>query len=91
MTPANGPDRPWRRGWRDAAAIVWPAFITAAGASVIVYGLFDPLDLAAIASVSLPASRMAGYAAGFFFLWTICALAATMAVFMLRSYQRPRG
>ena len=88
MNTATGPGQPWRRGWRDAAAILWSAFLIAAAASVVVFGLFDPLELISIASVPLPASRMAGYATGFFFLWTMCALAAAMAIFMLRSYQR---
>ena len=91
MNTATGPDQPWRRGWRDAAAVLWPAFIIAAAASVIVFGLFDPLDLISIASVSLPANRMAGYAAGFFFLWAVCALAAAMAIFMLRGNRRRRN
>ena len=91
MNTAARPDQPWRRGWRDAAAILWTAFLTAAAASVIVFGLFDPLELSTISSVPLPANRMAGYAAGFFFLWAICALSAAMAVFMLRSYRRNRG
>ena len=89
-TAADAPETspPWSRRLRDTASVLWPAFLVAAASSVLVFGLFDPLDLAEISSVSLPMNRMAGYAGVFFFLWLICSGAAALSIFMLRSYQR---
>jgi len=63
---------------------LWASFLAACGATLFFFAYFDPMMLAAD---SHPprwlADRRSGYAAGFFFFWTVAAIAALLTVFMI--------
>lgn len=64
--------------------VLWPSFLVAAVAELLVFAVFDPLDLHAF-GVPLQADRMPVYTIGFFFFWAVGASAAALTVFLQRS------
>ena len=64
--------------------VLWPSFLVAAVAELIVFSLIDPVDLY-VFGVPIEAERMPVYTLGFFFLWAITATAAALTVFLQRS------
>ena len=78
-----------RRG-QDIAAVLWPSFLVACAATMVVFALFDPTDLAAIVSLDISFAPMTGYAAGFFLLWTFCAASSYVTLFMVRTAHRAK-
>jgi len=91
--PEDAP-RAWRRWTRRAqniAAIMWPSFLAACVATAVFFGHVDPLDLDAISTPLADYSSLGGYAIGFFFFWSICALSSLLSVFLIRTSARPDG
>ena len=64
--------------------VLWPSFLVAAVAELLVFAVFDPLDLHAF-GVPVQAGRMPIYTIGFFFFWALGASAAALTVFLQRS------
>ena len=64
--------------------VLWPSFLVAAIAELIVFAVFDPLDLH-VFGVPVQAGRMPVYTIGFFFFWAVGAAAAALTVFLQRS------
>ena len=64
--------------------VLWPSFIVAAVAELIIFSLIDPVDLH-VFNVPIEAERMPVYTVGFFFLWAITATASALTVFLQRS------
>jgi len=80
-------DRPvvhWSRLREDIAVVTWTSFLVACVGTMILFAFIDPDYLMELLNHPwwLP-SRMAGYALGFFFLWFICACAASLTAYML--------
>ncbi len=73
---------PWAR---KIAVVGWTSFLAASVATMLFFAWIDPATLAEVADAPLPEDRMTGYAIGFFFFWTICAGAAALAVYVLRT------
>ena len=65
---------------RRVGVVVWCSFLTACGATMVVFALFDPEVLMEAAPWWW--GRRAAYALGFFFLWAIAACSAGLALFM---------
>lgn len=64
--------------------VLWPAFLVACVAELIVFSMVDPLELHAFGRpVELP--REAVYAIGFFLFWALAALSSSLSVFLSRS------
>jgi hypothetical protein len=78
----------WTTRQQDVANVAWASFLAACVASVLFFGLVDPLELAAITTLGLDVSRMGGYAIGFFFFWGIAAFASLVTSFMVRTAVR---
>lgn len=78
----------WTTRQQDIANVLWASFLAACVASVVFFAMVDPLELAAVSTPMLEISRMAGYAIGFFFFWSIAALASTVTSFMVRTAVR---
>jgi hypothetical protein len=57
--------------------ILWPSFIAAGIAEVVLFTFIDPADF--------DASRMTVYSAGFFALWLIGAVSSALTCFFQRS------
>lgn len=64
--------------------VLWPSFLVAAVAELLVFALIDPADLH-VFGVPLEVGRMFVYAIGFFFFWALGAAAASLTVFLQRS------
>ena len=57
----------------------------AAIGTMVFFALFDPVDLSGIFDEDLEIGRDAGYAAGFFFFWLLCALCSGLTAFLVRT------
>lgn len=64
--------------------VLWPSFLVAAVAELLVFAIIDPADLS-VFGVPVEAGRMPIYTIGFFFFWAIGAGAAALTVFLRRS------
>jgi hypothetical protein len=64
--------------------VLWPSFLVAAAAELLVFSVIDPADLH-VFGVPVDAGRMPVYTIGFFFFWAIGAAAAALTVFLRRS------
>jgi len=74
----------WSRLREDIAVVTWSSFLVASVATLLFFAFVDPSVLAEV--LNHPrwlATRMAGYALGFFFFWFIAASAASMTAYML--------
>ncbi|MBM5810708.1 MAG: hypothetical protein FJ191_01895 [Gammaproteobacteria bacterium] len=65
---------------------LWPAFLAAAVATMFFFAFFDPslLGAGAVPPRWLQ-SRMAGYAVGFFFFWSIGTLSSALTLYLVRT------
>ena len=64
--------------------VLWPSFLVAAVAELLVFAVIDPADLH-LFGVPVDAGRMPVYTIGFFFFWALGAAAAALTVFLQRS------
>ncbi len=77
--------RPWSRNKQAAFAVLWISFLIAAIGTMVFFALFDPVDLTGIFDEDLDIGRDAGYAAGFFFFWALCALCSALTAYLVRT------
>jgi hypothetical protein len=78
--------RRWTRRRIEVGAIVWSSFLAACGATMVFFAFFDPLELGRDdAPPAWIASRMTGYAIGFFFFWIVTMVSALLTAFLLES------
>ena len=75
----------WSRDKQAVFTVVWISFLTAAIGTMVFFALFDPVDLSGIFDADLDIGRDAGYAAGFFFFWILCALCSGITAFLVRT------
>jgi hypothetical protein len=64
--------------------VLWPSFLIAAVAELLVFAVIDPADVH-LFGAPVEASRMTIYTIGFFFFWLLGASAAALTVFLQRS------
>ena len=69
---------------RGVGVVVWCSFLTACGATTVLFAFFDP-ELLFEAGPWWWADRRAAYALGFFFLWAIAGCSAALATYMART------
>jgi hypothetical protein len=83
--------RRWPRLRQDVAIVVWPSFLVACVATMVCFAFIDPL---LIGNDDYPppafATRMGGYAVGFFFFWLISAMASLLTLYLART-ERPQS
>ena len=77
--------RQWSRDRQAVFTVVWISFLVAAIGTMVFFALFDPVDLTGIFDDDLDIGRDAGYAAGFFFFWVLCALCSGVTAFLIRT------
>ncbi len=80
--------RQWSRDKQAIFTVVWISFLVAAIGTMVFFALFDPVDLGAILDEDLEVSANAGYAAGFFFFWVLCALCSGVTAYLVRTAPR---
>ena len=68
------------------AIVLWPAFIAASFATLVSFAFIDPV---LIGNDDYPppafATRMGGYAIGFFFFWLICNVSSLVTLYLVRT------
>jgi hypothetical protein len=76
----------WPRLKQDVAIVAWPSFLVASVATMICFAFIDPV---LVGNDDYPppafASRMSGYAIGFFFFWLISALSSLLTLYLART------
>ena len=75
----------WSRDKQAVFTVVWISFLVAAIGTMVFFALFDPVDLSGIFDDNLEIGRDAGYAAGFFFFWALCALCSSVTAYLIRT------
>ena len=75
----------WSRDKQAVFTVVWISFLIAAIGTMVFFALFDPVELSGIFDEDLEIDRDAGYAAGFFFFWILCAICSGVTAFLVRT------
>jgi len=75
----------WSRDKQAVFTVIWISFLVAAAGTMLFFAVFDPVDLTGIFDADLDVSRDAGYAAGFFFFWILCAVCSGLTAFLVRT------
>ena len=75
----------WSRDKQAVFTVIWISFLVAAAGTMLFFAVFDPGDLTGIFDADLDVSRDAGYAAGFFFFWILCAVCSGLTAFLVRT------
>lgn len=86
--PATDPHMPPRPLAQRLGAILWPSFFAAGVATMVFFGLVDPLMLRDMTFPELEMSRMAGYTIGFFLFWSATAASSLFTWLLLRPASR---
>jgi len=68
----------------DWAAVLWPSFLSACGASLLFFAAVDPDLLRDANGLFAELDSKAGNALGFFF-WTVAFVASALSVYLVRS------
>jgi hypothetical protein len=68
---------------RRWGTVLWPSFLVACAAEVLVFALIDPRDLALFGR-PLQADRMVVYAIGFLMFWSIGAASSALTLLLER-------
>ena len=77
--------RRWSRNRQAVFTVAWISFLVAAIGTLVFFALFDPAELSGIFDADLDIGRDAGYAAGFFFFWILCALCSGVTAYLVRT------
>lgn len=75
----------WSRNKQAVFTVVWISFLIAAIGTMVFFALFDPVELSGIFDEDLEIGHDAGYAAGFFFFWVLCAICSGLTAFLVRT------
>ena len=81
----NEPPRPLAQ---RLGAILWPSFLLAGVATMVLFAFVDPVELHQISFPDWELSRIAGYTIGFFMFWAVTAAASFGTWLLLRSPRR---
>lgn len=74
---------------QQVIAVLWPAFLVAAAATVVFFTAFDPHDL--LAGRGGPeVSRLGAYTIGFFLFWMLTSLSSLLTCYFQRPCEGPR-
>ena len=75
----------WSRNKQAVFTVVWISFLAAAVGSMVFFAIFDPVDLTGNLDEDMDIGRDAGYAAGFFFFWVLCAFCSGVTAYLVRT------
>lgn len=82
----DDPPAPLDRLAQNVAVVLWPSFLAASVATMVCFAFLDPqLFGDAAGAPAWLESRMAGYAAGFFFFWVIATLSSALTLYLVRT------
>ena len=72
-------------------AVLWPSFLTAGVATVLVFTAFDPQELAQSKGYGESVSRVGAYSVGFFLLWLLTLASSALTCYFQRPCHPPRS
>jgi len=75
----------WSRNKQAVFTVAWISFLSAAIGTMVFFAIFDPVELSGLFDEELEISHDAGYAAGFFFFWVLCAICSGVTAFLVRT------
>lgn len=81
----EGPRRPLAQ---RLGAILWPSFLLAGVATMVLFAFVDPVELHNISFPDWQLSRSAGYTIGFFMFWAVTATSSLLTWMLLRPFRR---
>jgi hypothetical protein len=81
----------WSRSKQAVFTVLWISFLVAAIGTMVFFALFDPVELGLIFNEDFEIGRDAGYAAGFFFFWVLCALCSALTAYLVRTAPKPKA
>lgn len=64
---------------KQMSSVLWPAFMVAAAAELVFFGLIDPLDLQIFDSLQADGDRTSVYSLSFLFFWTVGVVTAMLS------------
>ena len=71
-----------------AAGILWPAFLTSGVATILVFTVFDPVEI--FQCIGGPdVSRTGAYSVGFFLLWALTSISSALTWYFERPDPQP--
>lgn len=65
---------------QQVISILWPSFLTAAAATIVIFTLIDPSELGMIAGIE-GVTRLGGYTIGFFAFWLLTASSSALTCY----------
>lgn len=68
---------------QKCVAVFWPSFLTAGVATVLLFAVFDPIDVLVCAGIP-EFSRIGAYSIGFFFFWAVTAVSCLLSMYFSR-------
>ena len=74
----------WSRDTQKLAVLTWISFLTASAFTMLFFAFIDPLVIVDSINIESVESRNAGYAIGFFLLWTNCWIAGWLTLRLVR-------
>ncbi len=74
-------------GTQRLVVVLWPSFLVAGVVTVLVFVLFDPLNVLAQTRYS-GVSRLGAYSMGFFCLWLVTAASSWLTCYFQRSPEK---
>ena len=69
--------------------ILWPSFLLAGIATMVLFAFVDPVELHAISFPEWEFGRTAGYTIGFFSFWLLTSISCAMTCYFRRPMHRP--
>lgn len=84
----DAPATPPRPLAQRLGAILWPSFVLAGVATMVLFAFVDPVELHAISFPDWHFGRTAGYTIGFFMFWAVTAASSFTTWVLLRSADR---
>ena len=88
MKPGTDFDHPRRSPAQKLGAILWPSFFASSVASMVLFALFDPVELFELAFPGRHITRQLGYLTGFFLLWMATSASSLFTWVLLRPASR---
>ena len=83
--------RQWSRNKQAVFIVAWISFLIAAIGTMVFFAVFDPVELTGSIDDNLDVGRDAGYAAGFFFFWALCALCSGVTAYLICTAPKGRA
>jgi len=74
----------WSRDTQKLAVLTWILFLSASAFTMLFFAFIDPLVIVDAINVEWLDGRNAGYAIGFFFLWSNCWVSGWLAMRLCR-------